>query len=375
MNLRTLISLTAVAACLLIGVPSSFAGQPTGPKIITFAAPGADATAGSFNGTWPHGINNLGVAAGAYYDVNGMSHGFLRSPDGKFTTFDVAGADDGTDAAAINDLGVITGSYYDADGGPHGYLRRPDGEVTTFDVPDDAGSGTYPKSLNLEGTVVGYYTNASGVIRGFVRHPNGAFTTFAGAGACNTDTSQGCYGSGATNINLFGTSAGGYNDVNFVHHGLVRSLQGKLTRFDVPGAGTDPYQGTGCPGCSQGLNLSGAIAGIYIDANYVFHGFLRSPEGQLTKFDVPGAGSDSYQGTGCFSDCPTSLNDWGAITGSYNDASFVQHGYLRSPAGKASTIDAPGSQATQPESLNDFGVVTGVYVDANSVLRGFLRIP
>ena len=110
------------------------------------------------------------------------------------------------------------------------------------------------------------------------------------------------------------------NSGNFVHHGFVRNAKGKLKTFDVPGAGTGSYQGTGCPGCDLGLNQLGAIAGIYSDANSVNHGFLRSPDGKFTTFDAPGAGTGSYQGTGCFSDCPISLNDWGAITGSYIDA-------------------------------------------------------
>jgi hypothetical protein len=29
----------------------------------------------------------------------------------------------------------------------------------------------------------------------------------------------------------------------------------------------------------------------------VFHGFLRSPEGDMTPVDVPGAGTGTYQGT------------------------------------------------------------------------------
>ena len=47
------------------------------------------------------------------------------------------------------------------------------------------------------------------------------------------------------------------------HHSYVRNAEGKLKTFDAPGAGTGSYQGTGCPGCFLGLNQLGAIAGIY----------------------------------------------------------------------------------------------------------------
>ena len=170
---------------------------------------------------------------------------------------------------------------------------------------------------------------------------------------------------------------GGFEDNsgNFVDHGLIRRPDGTLTTFDVPGAGTGSYQGSGCPGCARGLNQLGVIAGTYIDANSVQHGFLRSPDGKFTTFDAPGAGTGSYEGTGCPSDCPTSLNDWGAITGIYIDTNFVYHGYLRSPEGKIVTVDPVGSIFTFSDGINDLGSITGYYVDANDVYHGFLRIP
>ncbi|MGB8477616.1 MAG: hypothetical protein WCE63_02095 [Acidobacteriaceae bacterium] len=117
-----------------------------------------------------------------------------------------------------------------------------------------------------------------------------------------------------------------------------------------------------------------AIAGIYSDSNNVTHGFLRSPEGEFTTFDAPGAGTGYYQGTGCFSDCPVSLNDWGVITGVYVDANYVEHGYLRTRDGKIVTIDPNGSQGTLPNGINNGGAITGYYLDANGVYHGFLRI-
>ena len=312
-----------------------------------------------------------------------MFHGFLRSPGGKFTTFQAPGADttagsyNGTSPSAINDLGVITGSYWDANGFSHGFLRTPDGNITTFDVPGVGGYGTTPRAINLEGVVVGVYTDSNYTFRAFLRSPDGKFTTWIGPDACTGNGSEGCFGSGASNINAFGTIAGGFEDNigNFVHHSFVRNAEGKLKTFDVPGAGTGSYQGTGCPGCNLGLNQFGAIAGIYSDVNSVNHGFLRSPKGEFTTFDAPGAGTDSYEGTGCYSDCPVSLNDWGAITGIYIDVNFVYHGYLRTPEGKFVTVDPVGSIYTFPSGINDLGSITGYYIDANGVYHGFLTIP
>lgn len=349
-------------------------------RMVTFDAPGADTRPGDNNGTFPSGINAWGVVTGFYIDASNVLHGFVRSPAGKFTTFEVPGADtgsnNGTSPSAINDSGAITGNYYDVNGFSHGFVRSPDGKFKTFDVPSAGGYGSTPLAINLEGAVVGYYTDSNYSFHAFLRSPEGKFTTWTGPNACTGNGSEGCFGSGASNVNAFGTIAGGYEDNggNFVHHSFVRNAEGKLKVFDVPSAGTGSYQGTGCPGCSSGLNQWGAIAGIYSDSNSVNHGYLRSPNGKLTTFDVPGAGSGSYQGTGCFSDCPVSLNDWGAIAGIYIDTNYGYHGYLRSPDGNIETIDPEGSTFTFPVGINDQGTIVGYYADANGVYHAFLRI-
>ncbi|MGB7821562.1 MAG: hypothetical protein WBL22_05150, partial [Candidatus Sulfotelmatobacter sp.] len=72
--------------------------------------------------------------------------------------------------------------------------------------------------------------------------------------------------------------------------------------------------------------LEDAIAGYYIDANNVNHGFLRTPDGTFTTFDALDAGTGAFQGT-----TSSSINSEGAITGYYIDASDVYHGFLRNP--------------------------------------------
>lgn len=340
-------------------------------RIISFDAPNA----GPF-GTQATGINSFGAVTGNVTDSNNGTHGFVRSPEGKFTNFDVPGADPVvgcTCPSAINDLGVVAGYYIDTNGLGHGFLRSPEGKYTTFDVPGAGGYGTTPIALNLERAVVGYYTDSNYLFHSFVRHPDGTFSAFLAPGQCETNGSQGCYGSEISNINFVGLSVGNYMDNNLVQHGLIRRRDGTFATFEAPGAGTS--EGTGCPGCFEGLNQWGAIAGIYTDANSVFHGFLRSPDGKFTTFDAPGAGTGGGQGTGCFSDCPVRLNDWGAITGIYIDGNYVFHGYLRSPDGKIVTVDPAGSTFTFPDGINDFGSITGYYYDANGVAHGFLTIP
>jgi hypothetical protein len=347
--------------------------------IITFDAPGADLKPGDNNGTYPSGINTEGAITGAYQDKKSVLHGFLRSPEGKFTTFEAPGtntvAGSGTSAVSINDRGEIIGYYSDVNSFTRGFLRSPDGQIKTLDVPGVAGYGTFPIGINNEGAIVGFYTDANYLFHSFVRYPDGKFSAFLAPGQCETNGSKGCYGSEITNINSFGRSVGNYmdNTANLVEHGLIRHADGRFTTFDAPGAGTGPYQGTGCPGCFAGINRWGAIAGIYADSNTVYHGFILSPDGKFTSFDAPDAGMGSFQGTGCSADCPVSLNNKGAVTGVYIDSKNVFHVYLRKPDGKIETVQPAGSVLTFPAGINDSETVAGYYADVNGVYHGFVR--
>jgi uncharacterized glyoxalase superfamily protein PhnB len=116
----------------------------------------------------------------------------------------------------------------------------------------------------------------------------------------------------------------------------------------------------------------GMIPGTYQDANDALHAFLRFANGTITTFDVPGAGTDPGEGT-----LANAANAEGVVVGEFIDANDVSHGFVRTPGGKNLPFDAPGEgiQATSPLSINLWGAVTGSFVDANGVSHGFLRLP
>jgi hypothetical protein len=94
---------------------------PASETFITFDAPGA------INGTEADSINPAGAIAGTYADASNMSHGFLRAPNGTFTTFDPPGKGAFVlGSFSINPAGAITGSYA-ASNLSHGFLRSPGG--------------------------------------------------------------------------------------------------------------------------------------------------------------------------------------------------------------------------------------------------------
>jgi len=77
-----------------------------------------------------------------------------------------------------------------------------------------------------------------------------------------------------------------------VAHAYVRDKQGNLTVFDVSGAGTGPGQGT----VGEGINPAGAVAGQYIDSGGGNHGYVRDRNGNVMKFDAPRCGHISWSG-------------------------------------------------------------------------------
>jgi len=367
---------------LLAMVPlfaSPFAAAAESGTLITFDVPGAAMGTGCFGCTFA--INQYGEVAGTYNDANDTSHGFVRSPKGDIITFEAPGADTtpgfegGTAAQGINDSGEVTGYYEDAAEALHGYVLSPHGAFTDFDALSPTGL-TIPVFISADGAVVGYALDRVGQFYSFLRGPNGNLVPFNPPDSCVGTPRNHC-GSEVTYVAASGTSIGNYADdsPNHVHHGLIRTVSGVFSSFNAPGAGTGSEQGTGCPGCNMGSNAQGAIAGIYTDSNNVYHSFTRSPDGTFTTIDVPGAGTEAYQGTGCYSDCPVGLNDSGTVTGSYADANNTQHGFVRTAEGRLVTIDPPGTILTQPEAINDSGVVVGYWVDANDLFHGFIWTP
>ena len=76
-----------------------------------------------------------------------------------------------------------------------GFLRSPQGKLTTFDDPEasnQAGKGTKVIGMNLEGATVGVYLTDT--YHGFARSPGGKFTTVDWPGACAMPVSEGCHG-------------------------------------------------------------------------------------------------------------------------------------------------------------------------------------
>jgi len=350
-------------------------------QLVEFDAPGAATVSSPLCapgcGTFANDNNDLGVIVGYYTDPNIVPHGFLRTPDGHFVSFDAPGAglgsglNQGTVAYAINDVGAIAGQYQDSSYVFHGFVRNGAGHFTTFDAPG-AGTGAYQGTqalnINIFGTTAGIYIDASYVYHGFVRSPLGDFSTFDPTGSVYT------YVCNETCLTPDGTIAGFYFDSTGLPHGFVRKPDGSIKSIDAP----PPAGLTTLLTITNSINPAGVIGGYAVDSNSVAHAFLRHPDGSFTSFDDPDAGDATGappQGT-----YPDSINFLEAATGTYFDASYNAHGFERFPDGHFANFDAPdaapGSAAgTRPSTNNAEGEVTGYYTDAGGLNHGFLWIP
>ena len=147
------------------GVTHAFSGE----LIITF--PGAVNTYGDF-------VNAAGAVVGSYVDTDGMPHGFVRHPDGSFTTIDLPEIPNlqFLFVNTITDLGVIGFRAKAVDDILRSYILLPDGSLHEVQLPGSV--ITVVRNVNQDGSIIGFYDLADGRRLGFVgrpkTQPNGA---------------------------------------------------------------------------------------------------------------------------------------------------------------------------------------------------------
>jgi len=236
--------------------------------ITTLQFPGGTSYGGEFV------ANSAGAIAGLSFDANGNLQGFLRAPSGKFTFFEFPPAfipppmpfSFAPNVTALSPGGTILGSYFDENLALHGFLRTIDGTFTTFDIPNALAEfpfqGTIPASINDSGTVTGFYfdTTKNSDLRVFIRATNGSFTTF--------DTPQlGSFG-GSAPINSSGVVAGNVQNCSNFPCTPISFLRanGKVSPVNDPEA----VQGTAV----TGITPAGEMIGNYVDGNGGQHGFV-----------------------------------------------------------------------------------------------------
>jgi hypothetical protein len=348
---------------------------------VSFSVPGA-------LGTYPMSINASMEVTGYYYVSPTVARGFLREADGTFTTFDVAGGI-WTQPEGINVAGNITGFYELLAGVPRGFLRYADGRVITFDPPpavEGMPLQSQPTSISDFDDIAGTYLYAW-VDFGTTRYPpQPAVFTRSAAGVFNTIPPQPTFGPGfssfwATAINASGAVVGYFTGDVPYGSGFLAHPDGYFGQFFVPGAYPCTQQTF-----PEGINAGGTITGWYDTCtldNYTSGGFVMSPDGNLTKFQPPGAilTLPLSQAAPYFESLTAprvlSIDQAGDVTGSYADAAGVQHGFVRNPYGTLTSFDPPEGKQTTATSINDGGAIAGFYLyhAGGGPPVGFIRVP
>ena len=190
---------------------------------------------GAAMGALSMSINEQGVIDGVSQDSNSVFHGFLRHIDGSITTFDAPDAGTGSGQGTLpaiflvgdtdnglNDRGDLTGAAVDSSLTAHGFLRTHDGNFVSFDVPGGGVgnyNGTWPGSINSSDAICGTYGDENdGLNQGFVRNSDGSIVPFAAPGAVQTSPFD---------INDSGEIAGLWIDASGTAHGFIMEPHGK----------------------------------------------------------------------------------------------------------------------------------------------------
>ena len=141
------------------GVTHAFSGD------LSFTFPGAVATYGDF-------VNAAGAVVGSYRDPDGMPHGYIRNPDGSFSTINLPEVPnlEFLFVNTITDVGVIAFRAKAANDILRSYILLPTG--TLYEVRLPGSVITVVRNVNQDGSIIGYYDATDERRYGFIGRPN-----------------------------------------------------------------------------------------------------------------------------------------------------------------------------------------------------------
>jgi len=227
----------------------------------------------------------------------------------------------------INDTNVITGDYADASGAQHGFVGPFDGsKYKSFDDPDGT---TQPRAINNKGFITGFDT---GSLAQWERFPKGYIKSI-------TKNGKPIIAALAMGLNGAGVFVGDYINKKGKELGYMGQKAKYLSTFSLS------IKNAGYAG--RAINSAGDIAGWYYDTSTGLQRGFTIIGGTAKSVDYPNAAYTVGEG----------LNNNGIMSGQYQDASGVIHGFLYDTAAKKFTsLDAPGATLTQVWGINNNNV-------------------
>ena len=323
------------------GVPLTYAGNPL--RLQELKVPGSVSTEG-----W--NVNQDGSIVGHYDTADGRRHGFIARPIQEsdvrpppdlsytFESIDVPGVDF-LAVTASSDFFDYAGNMRGPDGEKDVAFTLIDGVFTTYDFPDS--QGTYFYALGNNGIAAGHYKDSNGLFHGVILE-NGELQEYNFPGAVETEIYRYSDSTGAL--------TGSFVDAS----GVRRGFSGD-TIVEYPGA-PETY--------ADFVSWTRNIVGSYVDADGVYHAYMRSAVGRFLSIDLPNALNLEYFFL-------HGLNRARTVVGRAKAVGDVPRTYVGSPL-NLQELQVPGAVSTEGWNINEDGSVVGHYDSADGRRHGFI---
>ena len=262
--------------------------------------------------------------------------------DYTFETIEVPGVDF-LEVAASNDFGDFAGNTRSPDGEKIIGFTLIDSEFTTYDFPGSINTFFY--ALDNTGKAAGHYKDLNGFYHGVILE-GGELRQYDFPGAAETHIYGISDETGALSGNIVDEA------------GTTHAFSGELT-ITFPGA-VNTY--------GDFVNAAGAVVGSYIDADGMFHGFIRDPDGSFTTIDLPTMPNLRFLFV-------NTITDFGVIGFRAKAANDILRSYILLPDGTLYEVRIPGSVVTVVRNVNQDGSIVGYYDLADGRRLGFLGRP
>ncbi len=277
----------------------------------------------------------------SFFLMNAAAQGGIEfvSDDYTFETIDVEGVDF-LALTASSDFEDYAGYTKGADGEKEVAFTLIDGVFTTYDFPGS--QNTYFFALGNNGNAAGHYEDSEGNFHGVVLE-NGELRQYDFPDSVQTEI----YGiSDAT-----GKLTGNFTDASGVRRGFsgdeIIEVDGAIATY------------------ADFVNSSGGMVGSFIDAEGLYHPYIRTPTGRFVSLDLPEAANLEYFFVHGINDARvvvarTKLVDGlpGTLVGTFQEG---LKGFL-----------VPGSVSTEGWNINQDGSIVGYYESTDGRRHGFI---
>ena len=264
------------------------------------------------------------------------------SVDYTFETIDVPDVDF-LSLTASSDFEDYAGYTKSADGKKDVAFTLIDGMFETYDV--EGSQNTYFFALGNDGTAAGYYEDSNGHHQGVILQ-DGELREYNFPNAVETEI----YGiSDAT-----GALTGNFIDAA----GVRRGFSGDII-VEYPGA-VETF--------ADFVNAEGGMVGSYIDADGIYHSYVRTPVGEFVSLNISWEARLEYFFV-------HGINDARVVVARAKLVDDVPRTYVGPITNALLELKVPGSVSTEGYNINQDGSIVGYYDTEDGRRHGFSARP